>query len=166
MDPFLELPDMFPGLHISLITHLMGTLQRALPAPYYAKSGERIFLTAPRREIIPDVDVRRHLPKARNGHFETNWGAATTVLQRPPVRISVPSVEVTEPFLDVFLKRPKGARLVTTIEILSPTNKANGGQGRKKYLSKQKDVLRQRVHLVEIEQAVALHSRRVLAAAK
>jgi hypothetical protein len=34
MDPFLESPDWFPGLHDSLIVFIKATLQRTLPAHY------------------------------------------------------------------------------------------------------------------------------------
>ena len=39
MDPYLESPDWFPGLHDSLIVFMKGTLQRSLPESYYADSS-------------------------------------------------------------------------------------------------------------------------------
>lgn len=36
MDPYLEPPTIFPGLHNRLIAGLSEALQAALPAPYFA----------------------------------------------------------------------------------------------------------------------------------
>jgi hypothetical protein len=44
MDPYLESSRFFPGLHNKLIAHLEEALQPNLPDPYYADSGERIWV--------------------------------------------------------------------------------------------------------------------------
>ena len=41
MNPYLEHPAVFPGLHNRLIVVLSELLPAALPAPYYAEIGER-----------------------------------------------------------------------------------------------------------------------------
>src|SRR5207248_7978039 len=52
--------------------------------------------------------------------------------------------------LDIYAK-PGNERLVTTLEVLSLTNKIGGGEGRPQYLQKQREVLRSQVNLVEID---------------
>src|SRR5262249_15602310 len=47
--------------------------------------------------------------------------------------------------------RPGGERLVTTIEALSLSNKTPGDQGRDLYKRKQREVLKTKTHLVEID---------------
>lgn len=39
MDPCLEHPEIFPGLHDRLIAYLSEALQPVLPSPYYADLG-------------------------------------------------------------------------------------------------------------------------------
>jgi len=59
------------------------------------------------------------------------------------------SDEVREVYLEILALR-EGERVVTTIEVLSYTNKAPG-EGRRLYLSKQQEILSSRVHLIEID---------------
>jgi hypothetical protein len=59
--------------------------------------------------------------------------------------------EFREPFLELYAAQPGGAELVTSLELLSPTNKQAGAQGRELYLRKQREILASRVNLVEID---------------
>src|SRR3989442_1271435 len=42
MDPYLEHPNLFPGLHNRLVAVLSESLQAKLPPPYFAEIGERV----------------------------------------------------------------------------------------------------------------------------
>jgi hypothetical protein len=64
--------------------------------------------------------------------------------------VRIPREEFRETYLDLYAK-PGNERLVTTIEVLSLTNKTSGGEGRPQYLQKQREVLRSKVNLVEID---------------
>jgi hypothetical protein len=44
MDPFLEHPLHFPGLHDRLITAISDALQPQLPHPYYAEIGQQLWV--------------------------------------------------------------------------------------------------------------------------
>jgi hypothetical protein len=57
---------------------------------------------------------------------------------------------VRETYIEVFATEPDH-RLVTTIEVLSPTNKERGGHGWELYLRKRQAALVCGVHLVEID---------------
>lgn len=59
--------------------------------------------------------------------------------------------ERREPFLEVYVRQGSDKRLVTSIEILSLTNKTPGEHGRELYLRKQREILGSKVHLVEID---------------
>lgn len=61
----------------------------------------------------------------------------------------VPHDEIREPFIEIYSGERQ--RLVTSIEVLSLTNKRPGEHGRDLYLKKQKEVLESQVHLVEID---------------
>ena len=56
-----------------------------------------------------------------------------------------------ESFLEVRRRRGKEVQIVTSIEILSPSNKRAGNPGRDKYLEKQVKTLASDTHLVEID---------------
>ena len=62
MDPFLEHPAVFPGLHNRFIANLGEVLQSALPAPYFAEIGERVWVEVSQRFIEPDASILGRKP--------------------------------------------------------------------------------------------------------
>ena len=58
--------------------------------------------------------------------------------------------EVREPYLEI-IEPGAGNRLITAIEILSPSNKTPGDEGRGSYRKKQDEVLNSDIHLLEID---------------
>jgi hypothetical protein len=153
MDPYLESPDWFPDLHGDLITHMKGALQRSLPLPYYAQSNYRFWLERSGRHAGPDVEVVRSGEKPRR---RSRGGAAAKLQTWGPLVVTVETIE-EGPFKQSFLeirRRPRGddeVRLVTAIEILSPSNKKVGHPSRDQYIVKQREVLASDAHLVEID---------------
>ena len=148
MDPFLEGPAIFPGLHDSMITYLREALQRELPEPYYAEIADRVWVEVSERVIGPNVKVLTRddgPPK-----IESEAGGVASAISSEPVVVTVPHDEHREPLLQI-MAAVEGERLVTNIELLSPTNKMPGSQGRELYLRKQREVLDSQVHLVEID---------------
>jgi hypothetical protein len=149
MDPFLEHPDIFPDLHDRLNTHLSEVLQTGLPSPYYAVIRRRTWIEVSQRYIGPGVQVQR----SRRGSVsaqELTGGVAVAAAVKPKV-VRVPHDERREPFLEVYVREGSDKRLVTSIEILSLTNKTPGEHGRELYLRKQREILGSKVHLVEID---------------
>jgi hypothetical protein len=147
MDPFLEDPAIFPDLHDSLITELRNAINAQLPPPYYASSASRVWVEPSRRHVEPDVNVLR--PERPGGEPGAPPPVASAVA-RPPVVVRIPREEFRQTYLDVYAK-PGNERLVTTIELLSLTNKTTGSDGRSLYLQKQREVLGSKVNLVEID---------------
>jgi hypothetical protein len=98
--------------------------------------------------ISPDVSViqdRDQLP-------ETHHGSATALLNSievQPIVIHVPHDEIREQFLEI--RTVGDERLVTSIEVLSISNKSPGEHGRELYKKKQREILLSDVHLVEID---------------
>jgi hypothetical protein len=147
MDPFLEDPAVFPDLHDSLIAELRNAINAQLPPPYYASSASRVWVEPSQRRVGPDVNLLR---PERPGTGAPPLPAAPAVVARPPVVVGIPREEFRETYLDVYA-RPGNERLVTTIEVLSPSNKTKGGEGRALYLQKQREVLASKVNLVEVD---------------
>ncbi len=132
MDPFLENPRLWPGFHDSLITYIRDELQEHLPEPYFAELEDRVYLTDPGQWVV------------REG-LGSEGGAAAA-----PVLLHVPEEEAREPYLEIRDRR-SGDRVVTAIELLSPDNKRKAGEGAELYRAKQRELLRAKVNLVEID---------------
>ena len=151
MDPYLENREIFPDFHDSAITYLREALQASLPAPYFAALGRRVWIEVSRRSVGPDVQIQRGRtgvpPRPPNASTST---VATQAVARP-LKVKVTHDEFREPFLEIYTRGEGGKRLVTSIEILSLSNKTPGEQGRELYLRKQKEILTSQAHLVEID---------------
>jgi hypothetical protein len=151
MDPYLENPEIFPDFYDSLITYLRENLQASLPAPYYAAIGHRVWIAASRRSIGPDVHVLRSRPRVQDPSEQAGTLAIATPRASRPVVVKVLHDEFREPFLEIYADSAEGKRLVTSVEILSLSNKTPGEQERELFLRKQKELLASRVNLVEID---------------
>jgi hypothetical protein len=161
MDPYLELPRFFPGLHSGLIFAIKGLLQSSLPQSYYAESDQYVWLETTRRYVEPDVNVmrergsprpkRRRITQGSVAIAEAEIGLETS----RPVIIAVETIEHdehVERFLEIReLRREGGDRLVATIEVVSPANKTPSHPGFEKYRDKQREVLATQAHLIEID---------------
>ncbi len=155
MDPYLEHPAIFPGLHDSFVTYLREALQPKLPEPYYAEISDRLWVEVSDRSIEPDVNVlkREEWPEEEANPFADSGGGAAvaTRIRTEPVVVVVPHDEFREPYVDIMARIEGQERIVTTIEVLSLTNKTPGRHGRELYLQKQREVLNSKVNLVEID---------------
>jgi Protein of unknown function (DUF4058) len=152
MDPYLENPDWFPDLHGSLIIYMKETLQRRLPGSYYAQSSQRLWLEYSQHHIEPDVEVVRSARKPRKR--SRSRVAVAEPASASPLTVAVETIEhgpFREWFLEIRRRRGKAIQIVTSIEVLSPSNKKTGNPGRGKYLEKQRKTLNSRTHLVEID---------------
>lgn len=150
MDPYLEHPEIYPDFHDSVITYLREYLQANLPAPYFAALGRRVWIELSRRSVGPDVQVRRPSGPSPRRPDEGGVAVATTKAAQPVV-VKVSHDEFREPFVEIYAKGAGGKRLVTSIEVLSLSNKTPGERGRELYKRKQDELLSSKVHMVEID---------------
>ena len=148
MNPYLEHPDLWPGVHHWLIIEIARLLSPQLRPKYRVAVEVRMYETSGENSLlvgIPAVTVKHRLT-ATNSTM-TNVAVATQTAQPTQVTIPVPEI-IKEGYLEV---REVGTEaVVTTIEILSPTNKRSG-KGRQMYEEKRQPVLGSRTHLVEID---------------
>lgn len=147
MDPYLEDPPRWGGVHTGMILHIAEFLNRVLPAGYAAEPGERLWVVRPERNIYPDVAVVEP-PRLPARPSAVAAGATATV--DPPWVITVERYEMREPFLNITAVNDPG-RIITAVEVLSPSNKRLGSEGRNLYLKKQEEVLQSVTHLLEID---------------
>ena len=149
MDPWLEAPALFPDLHDTFIGHMREAMNAALPRPYYTALGTRLYVEESNRYIEPDVDVLipKRRPKLASGNGRGGVAVATRTAK--PLTVRVPSDKVKEVFLEI--RHATGDRLVTSVEVLSLSNKMRGSEGRKQYGRKRKELRQGKVNVVEID---------------
>ena len=151
MDPYLENPVLWPGVHQGLITYIRAALNAVLPPRYVADIGERVYIVQPERSVYPDVVVLEHpitQPQTEQGSRGTT--TAVAIASDPPLVLTYEPVEIREVFVEIL---PVGeeSRVVTVIEVLSYSDKTPGHEGRKLYLTKQQEILKSQTHLIEID---------------
>jgi hypothetical protein len=158
MDPFIEASHVFEDFHQKLAADIERMLSRLVPRGYTVRLGERsyVLLTAreahEERQILPDIAVVAPPARQKRGRGK----GATAVARRPkPVRGPVTmralvEVEFRETFLEI--RQLYGERrLITGIEILSPSNKRRGQPGWDLYLKKRQSFLEGSANFVEID---------------
>src|SRR5688572_10124897 len=151
MDPFLEDPAYFPGLHDKLIVYIVEQLQPRLPAPYFADINERVWVETSRRRINPDVDVYRRARPGRRTASKGN-GSIAVATRSKPIVITVMHDESRESFVEIRTRAGDEERLVATIEVLSPSYKKSGEEAQDLYLKKRQEIVEHGgTHLIEID---------------
>jgi hypothetical protein len=73
MDPYLEDPEIWPDLHISLITYMRDALQPDLQPRYRARMDQRLYVVRSNRnrDRDPDITIMRDaLPSYAVAHDE------------------------------------------------------------------------------------------------
>jgi hypothetical protein len=146
MDPYLEDPLFWPGVHSALVVYLRDRLQPHLPPRYVAAIEERVFIEEANRQVVPDVTIRR--PRTPRHERDVAVAVAEPEVDEPAL-VRADPLEVHEPYVQI-LDLQTGQTIVTVIEVISPSNKAPG-PGRDSYLAKQRQVLGSTAHLVEID---------------
>lgn len=143
MDPYLEDPFLWPGVHASLIVYIRDQLQPLLRPRYVAAIEERVFFEGPDHLLGPDVRVQRGQPTS-----PLPAGTATAEASLP-ILVEAPDLDIHESYITI-LDRRSGQQVVTVLEVVSPTNKY-AGPGRDSYIAKQQEVRSSSSHLVEMD---------------
>jgi hypothetical protein len=146
MDPYLEGPR-WQGVHAQLIAEIARQLAPLLFPRYAALVAERVVVEMP--EDVPPPSSSRYpdvaVLEAASG---PSGGIAATTVAPAPLRLATVVPEAV-PHWTVEIRDAAEERLVTAIEVLSPTNKR--GNGREEYLAKRNQILRTETHLIEID---------------
>lgn len=148
MDPYLEGPS-WPDFHVLLIAELHAALVAKLRPKYVVEAERRVYVESdPNDEARftgPDVAVSAASPHQALGATEA--ARAATV---EPLTLTLPMpAEHREAYLTIRLREPR--KVVTVIEVLSPSNKIPNTTGRETYLAKRDGVLESKTHLVELD---------------
>jgi hypothetical protein len=160
MDPYLE--RHWIDVHARMIVYLSAQLQPQLGGALRARVEERLVVESPMdegREIYPDARVFESKPSGRQSETRSS---GTEIIE--PLVVPCANEERTETFIEI-IDRPWGDKLVTVIELLSPSNKL-GGASKNKYRQKQEEIYAATVNMVEIDLTRAGRRRFLLPQAK
>jgi hypothetical protein len=156
MDPYIEACGLWGDFHTHLIEKVYETLADAVPERYLVRTQERSYVVLVESEgkdshpFLPDVSV-----STARGRKKSAKTTAAAVLERAsadePVEMrAFIEEEYRETFVEIF-EATLEQRLVTTVEILSPSNKRPNTPGWDLYQRKRQSALLGGVHLVEID---------------
>jgi hypothetical protein len=154
MDPYLEKRGIWTGLHHRLMTAIGDALSPQVAPAYYVEVEERTYITEVDEEMLtvreqfvgrPDVAV---ITASEESEPLSEGGTATAVAVAPQM-VTLPQYEeVREGYLEI--RDAHTHRVVTVIEVLSPSNKTPG-ERRDEYETKRRRVLATLTNLVEID---------------
>jgi len=144
MDPYLE--RHWGDVHATLMVYLRDQINQLLPKDLQARVEETVNVVAGEgdsRWFYPDVLVVEE-PAALEYAPPAQVAGASE-----PRLIAIPAPRRTQRHLEI-VDPSSGNRVVTAVEVLSPTNKTTDS-GRRLYRSKQRAYIQGRVNLVEID---------------
>ena len=145
MDPFIE-AQKWSSFHHRVITSIADTLVSQLRPRYEVDPEERVYLESVLEEpsqYVADLAVS-------SGDFDSETGVSVSTIDVKPTLYSIPHPqEERESY--IVIRQSRGRDVVAIIEVLSPTNKRGGSDGRREYLSKRASLLTSTTHLVEID---------------
>src|SRR3972149_5473891 len=127
MDPFLETPGHWRGFHHRLITSISDYLADIISPDFSVDIEELVYISNPEDpggiKIAPDIYVARE-PK---GTYQTA-SQSSPVITAPTIVEALLDPEIHEAYVAIYDKATR--TVVTVIEVLSPTNKVPGADGR------------------------------------
>lgn len=161
MDPYIESCRLWDDFHFSLMGAIKTALADVVPANYTVRQGERAYITQVRSEGLAiernqmqgDVSIslsRGQTPGDGNSNVAMLAEPFTAVDQESVSMVALEQVEFREPFVEIRSLDPARS-LVTTIEVLSPSNKRRGTKGWKLYQRKRIAHLTGQANLIEID---------------
>lgn len=145
MDPYLQ--QYWRDVHHSLITYARDQLQPNLPTELRARVEERVFVESEETEyraFYPDVHVVE-----RGARPQPVPAPKSDVAVDDPLVIHLDDEPLSQGYIEI-IDAGSGSRVITVIELLSPSNKAPG-EGQDLYLQKQREVRAARASLVEVD---------------
>ena len=145
MNPYFERRD-WKQFHAQFVPQIPRTLNRLMPAHYFAKAQTDVVLREPsakqrRRAKEPDISIIDR--RAAGG------GAGAAVAVAPAAEyVTLPEVVVEEKRRWVEIVDSRPSRVVTHVEVLSPSDKRGD---RRTYLDKRLRLLHSETNFVEID---------------
>jgi hypothetical protein len=146
MNPYFEQTALWLDFHSEFLMTVRHLLIPTLGDSYIVQLEHRIYIhdvPPESRRLVGRADVFVADPR------KTEASRSAVAVLEPPAEVQLPQ-EDEERVRFLEIRDRKGRELVTVIELLSPSNK-RPGDDREQYLTKRREVLRNRAHLVEID---------------
>jgi hypothetical protein len=157
MDPYIEACGLWPDFHDDLISEIKRYLAPRLPERYYVQTGERAYVVLAgtdekdTKPMYADVGVGRPMVEGRTAKSKGEEAKAEPAVDVGSVTMQAFIEEhFRENFIEIY-EAEQERRLVTCIEVLSPSNKVSGEKGWDLYLRKRNALLLGKANLVEID---------------
>lgn len=154
MDPFIESQN-WEDFHTRFLTAISDAIVTAVRPRYVVEVERRIYLEThdpetPVQTFVADAALV-NLGRAILPAEESDGGVA--VMQKTSVEPKTCTIPFEEEHRETFLtiRRGKPSEVVTVIEMLSPTNKRKGTDGRRDYTEKSSALLKTKAHFVELD---------------
>lgn len=153
-DPYLEDERFWHDFHERFIAHSAEALASTVPPRYRIRIEERALVaTEPyepsQRVAYPDIAIAEKKSTSTATAVATATEVVTEVTADKPIVVEfVAEAEKHQAFIKIIDRTRE--RLVTVIELLSPSNKRSG-EWRSAYLQKQMSYMEGSVNLVEID---------------
>ena len=158
MDPYIESQGLWGDFHDDLINEIKRALAEAAPKRYLIRTSKRSYQVLIESEgktkhpFEPDVRITTAAKGKKPKEKSAGVAMAESSTEEEPLTLrAFIAEEHRESFVEIFEKDDPEVRLVTTIEVLSPSNKRRGTEGWEQYQSKRQSALLGGVNLVEID---------------
>ena len=149
MNPYLEHPGLWAGVHHRLITAIANAIEPQIQPKYIVAIEERVYDISGNTTVlvgVPDVAVQVNQTLSQRA-APVHMSVAEPVTQ--PIEVTLPVLDpLTESYLEI--RAVETGVVITTIEVLSPKNK-QAGVSRLRYESKRAAILSSPSHFIEID---------------
>ena len=149
MNPYLEDPALWSGIHHWLINAIARSLSPQLRPKYIVAVEERIYEASGEESLLVGIPDDIVVQSSSTVPSLTQSNVAVVSPPTQPITVILPIPEtIRQGYLQV---RQVGTNeVITAIEILSPINKKSGS-GRHKYETKRQKILGSFTNLIEID---------------
>jgi len=151
MDPYLENPLRWGGVHLRTLVAISTQLNRLMPDGYTTEIEQ--YITVSEGSEDEESTARRN-PDVFAYEVEPSNGArrrnGATALMEAPTSVTTLDTGDVHKHRRVLIQSTDGKTILTAIELLSPSNKSRGKSGRA-YLAKRGECLAAGTNLVEID---------------
>jgi len=146
MDPFLEDSTEWSSFHSKLINSLSDALADLVSPHFSVRMEQRVYLVSEdeqrRGQIEPDLYLIQN-------PVQQQLSPTASVISPSVIVKPLYDLEMRDRYIEIRDKRDR--TLVTTIELLSPFNKAVGTTGRRAFMEKRQNVMASDTHWLEID---------------
>ena len=153
MNPYLEQDAIWRDFHLTLLPKISERLVAQVRPNYIVMIDEHVYvheLPDEPRQLVGRGDIAVAESRWHSAGGEEGGGVAVEVLELDaPSEVLLVAQDIERvPFLEVRDRQSR--KLITVIELLSPSNK-RGGPDREQYVAKRGRVLASEAHFVEID---------------